>query len=256
MEKLQQLNHLLNGLPSKLPCPPITSYSFSLDEEDLEDLGVEGATNQALENTLGLRANGLVLQERGAGLLAVVDILAAELLKCPHSAILEKWINDLISAAQDLGATEKDTGSVQCVAVGPVPKSPKAAGPLRKALKSKPKDTCVPHTRSLDWADPCYDDTDEEDIDYRKGGATLDPRVVEGMVPCWKLKDGGREKKMVRCLASIGKTPPFLGGLASAPSAENALRYGPYKRALASTQRVPRVADQSLCMIFAASEAH
>ncbi|KAF8593928.1 hypothetical protein BDV93DRAFT_581642, partial [Ceratobasidium sp. AG-I] len=54
----------------------------------------------------------------------------------------------------------------------------------------------------------------------------------------------------------IGKTPPFSGGLASAPSAENAPRYGPYKRALASTQRVPRVADQSFCMIFAASEAH
>ncbi|KAH7332960.1 hypothetical protein B0J17DRAFT_709399 [Rhizoctonia solani] len=84
----------LEGLSTSLPEPNAPSYSFHLDAEDVEDLSYEG---QMLDNTLGLRANGLTLRARGLGITGVVQVLENGVLKCPRSAILEKWLSDLIA---------------------------------------------------------------------------------------------------------------------------------------------------------------
>ena len=103
-QHLLLLQQLLESLPPSLPEPSVSSYSFHLNAKDVEDLGYEGALNWMLENTLGLRVHGLKLRERGSGIVGVVQVLEEGILKCPKSAILEKWLDDLIASVQAAGA--------------------------------------------------------------------------------------------------------------------------------------------------------
>lgn len=95
--RLRNLHWLCACLPPTLPEPQVSSYVISLDPEDVEDMGQVGALNRALENTIGMRAHGLVIRERGIGVQHLVDVLREGLEKCKdgRDAILEKWVEDL-----------------------------------------------------------------------------------------------------------------------------------------------------------------
>jgi hypothetical protein len=54
--------------------PDIFSY-FSPDLDWIEDAGEEATTNRELEVRLGSRAEGLVLPERGPGVVALANVL-------------------------------------------------------------------------------------------------------------------------------------------------------------------------------------
>ncbi|KAG8895199.1 hypothetical protein FRC01_012511 [Tulasnella sp. 417] len=102
-DKLRTLHWLFTCLPPTLPEPQASSYIISLDPEDVEDMGPVGALNRALENTVGMRARGLVIRERGTGVQQLVDVLREGLEKCKsgRDAILEKWVDDLEKVAME-----------------------------------------------------------------------------------------------------------------------------------------------------------
>ncbi|KAF8131224.1 hypothetical protein EV363DRAFT_1399018 [Boletus edulis] len=111
-ELLHLLRLYLENLPERhLPyCSLAESnyrfHVFAIDPEWEEDIGMEGAANRELEVRLGSRAKGpIVLTERGPGLSSIVDVLAKYLTKFPSSAILKKWVSDLIESAK--GAYEE-----------------------------------------------------------------------------------------------------------------------------------------------------
>ncbi|CAE6512041.1 unnamed protein product [Rhizoctonia solani] len=176
-QRLLLLWQLLEGLPSTLPEPKVSSYSFHLDAEDVEDIGHEGAINRMLENTLGLRVNGLTLRERGAGIAGVVKVLEEGMLQCPKSAILEKWLNDLIALSQSAGAVVK-----------PVANKESVTSFTRMKESTSEKRFGITKADSQ-WIDPRYIDIDEETIDRSKGGAIPDPYVVAATVPCYHTDD-------------------------------------------------------------------
>lgn len=108
-ERLTTLNSLLIGLPDSIPASDsrynFTGYAPSEDDKGL--YGEEGALNHDLEVIFCPQScqNGPIeLTERGLGLRAVVGVLREFLKRFPASAILQKWVADLISAAKQSGA--------------------------------------------------------------------------------------------------------------------------------------------------------
>jgi hypothetical protein len=105
-KKLTELRQELTHLPDSLP-DGSTFYSFenfAWDLEKEEEYGsVESAVNHAFEITfcpLGRKSGPIILKGQGPGLVAVVDILEQHTKAYPQSAILQKWILDLIAAAK------------------------------------------------------------------------------------------------------------------------------------------------------------
>ncbi|KIK80837.1 hypothetical protein PAXRUDRAFT_15570 [Paxillus rubicundulus Ve08.2h10] len=104
--KLNKLRIYLDHLPNSLLFrgSAESDYSFEffgIQDEDEEDLGLEGAVNHQLEIWLGHRNNGPVkFKERGPGLSPVVTVLENYLNDSPGSVILMKWLDDLICSAQ------------------------------------------------------------------------------------------------------------------------------------------------------------
>lgn len=102
---LKKLQAYLENLPDTIPiCTEVDgTYGFdffNVDDEDMEDLGVEGAVNRQLEVRLGHRQDGpIIFRERGPGLTEVVTVLESHLTWLSGSAILLKWLDDLIEAA-------------------------------------------------------------------------------------------------------------------------------------------------------------
>lgn len=101
---INKLRLYLTHLPATLPCQPSDSEknfnSFAPDAEWLAEVGLEGAVNRQLEVALGSRANGPIqLKERGPGVVALADVLEQYLEKFPGSAVLEKWLADIIGSA-------------------------------------------------------------------------------------------------------------------------------------------------------------
>jgi hypothetical protein len=104
---LDRLQILLNNLPIPLP----TSFAmydfiyFSPDPEAVELYGSEeAALNNVLEATFAPKGRKVgpcpfELLEKGPGLVAVVEVLRDVLTKCPTSAIMAKWVEDLTQAA-------------------------------------------------------------------------------------------------------------------------------------------------------------
>ncbi|KAG8688434.1 hypothetical protein FRC11_005450 [Ceratobasidium sp. 423] len=173
-----------------LPEPKVSSYSFHLDTEDVEDIGHEGAINRMLENTLGLRVNGLTLRERGSGIIGVVKVLEEGMLRCPKSVILEKWLDDLLTLSQSAGAIVK-------------PVTNKESTMSFTRMKESTSEKRIGITKAdLQWTDPRYIDMDEETFDHSKGGAIPDPYVVAATVPCYHADDTEQVSKLVRCIAS------------------------------------------------------
>ncbi|KAG6369202.1 hypothetical protein JVT61DRAFT_15633 [Boletus reticuloceps] len=103
-----ELLHLLRTSPIAPSPSQITGsiHVFAIDPEWEEDIDMEGAANRELEVQLGSRAKGpIILTEHGPGLNSIVDVLANYLTKFLSSAILKKWVSDLIESAN--GAYEE-----------------------------------------------------------------------------------------------------------------------------------------------------
>lgn len=104
---LSGLLALIRGLPDALPD---VHKHFEVTEDDIELTGDRvSALNRRLEVTFakgGRRAEtgGLVLHGKGEGLLQAVLLLEDYSLEFPDNAILQKWVEDLTSAAMDAGA--------------------------------------------------------------------------------------------------------------------------------------------------------
>ncbi|KAF9492052.1 hypothetical protein BDN71DRAFT_1433553 [Pleurotus eryngii] len=107
-ESLQELKTLIQFLPSSLP-EGFEHHDFLNWQPDPDKLDTyrarESVLNQDLEVLFapGGRQAGDIpfkLCERGTGLLAVVDVLASELVVHPESAILLKWVEDLKNACK------------------------------------------------------------------------------------------------------------------------------------------------------------
>ncbi|KAG2122110.1 hypothetical protein DEU56DRAFT_832815 [Suillus clintonianus] len=103
-----RLNHLrtaLTQLPHSIPLGN-SKYNFEHYVPDPDRVELYGSTEAALNNVLEVtfaprgRKDESALcpfefEERGPGLVAVVDVLTAALNQCPNSALLQKWLRDL-----------------------------------------------------------------------------------------------------------------------------------------------------------------
>jgi len=123
-QKLSTLALYLQHLPE--PSIPVdttgTTYGFNhftVDDEDIQDMGKIGALNRALEIRFGQRNNGpIIFKERGIGLEAVVDVLHSYLDKddvqsSTEVILLQKWVDDLIIAAVHAYTSAKVSVSVK-----------------------------------------------------------------------------------------------------------------------------------------------
>lgn len=104
--ELAVLRSLLSGLPPSLPEGGYAFDGLELDPEEASDFGRGGALNAQLERALAPRgrADGLTLCGRGAGLVAVVDVLHTFISEFPMDVVLQKWVFDLQTAARNAGA--------------------------------------------------------------------------------------------------------------------------------------------------------
>ena len=105
---LDQLRLVLSHLPESIPLSPGNGwYNFLRYEPDLEKIKLYGTTEAALNNSLeitfvpnGRRSDDTPCKfefaEHGPGLVAVVNALTSELSIVPNSAILKKWVDDLL----------------------------------------------------------------------------------------------------------------------------------------------------------------
>ena len=101
--RLLHLRTCLNALPQALPSDTYDFRGFDVSDEDAEDLGRAGALNRQLERIFCPqgRIHGLfTLQGRGEGLLALVDVLSSFTEEFPSDVVLQKWVEDLIQAAE------------------------------------------------------------------------------------------------------------------------------------------------------------
>ncbi|QRV81467.1 hypothetical protein RhiJN_09482 [Ceratobasidium sp. AG-Ba] len=105
---LTELAALFSTLPESLPVvePAQSKYGrflgFVPDPELVEERGVVGAVNTALERAFRDRRDGLKIIERGKGIESIVPLLEKFLKRYPGDIILQKWLIDFVSAAREL----------------------------------------------------------------------------------------------------------------------------------------------------------
>ncbi|KAI5990480.1 hypothetical protein EDD15DRAFT_2198064 [Pisolithus albus] len=109
--KLDLLRLYLKNLPNSIPFVDSGSPSqygfdfFVVDDEDMEDKGPVGAINRQLEIRLGHWNNGPILfTEQGPSLCKLTDLFEewfGHLSSDPEIPILHKWLDDLITAAEN-----------------------------------------------------------------------------------------------------------------------------------------------------------
>ena len=103
-EQINTLRSYLLALPVSLPIAletsPYNFNNFNPDPDWIEDAGEEAAINRELEITLGSRANGLALPERGLGVVALADVLEKFIQNFPNSVIPTLWLTDVTKAAE------------------------------------------------------------------------------------------------------------------------------------------------------------
>ncbi len=103
-----RLRLLLENLPDSIPYKSLVDsrYAFhhlDLDDEWVNEEGVEAAVNRALEVRLGPRTgpgDTFIIKERGPGLTALADTLQVYLGKFPDDFRLQKWLDDACHAAE------------------------------------------------------------------------------------------------------------------------------------------------------------
>jgi hypothetical protein len=114
--ELKKLQLYLTHLPASVPDKSEFYHfeSFTWDPEKAEDFGgIDSAVNHAFEIIFcpqGRQSGPINFKEQGSGLVAVVDVLEAHIKSFPKSAILQKWIFNLIDAA-------KNHGVVRCIII-------------------------------------------------------------------------------------------------------------------------------------------
>ena len=111
-QSLDQLHLVLSHLPESIPLSAGNGwYNFLYYEPDLEKVELYGMTEAALNNSLeitfapnGRRSDDapckFEFSERGLGLVTIVNALASKLSIVPNSAILKKWVDDLLQVAE------------------------------------------------------------------------------------------------------------------------------------------------------------
>ena len=115
--RLEHLRKCLDSLPNDLPCGVYDFRKFEVSEEDSEDIGRSGALNRALECLFcpqGRTQGPFKLKGRGEGLNAIVDVLSRFTEEFPSDVILQKWIEDLIQAAEHTVAASASPIMVPC----------------------------------------------------------------------------------------------------------------------------------------------
>ncbi|KAL7284543.1 hypothetical protein ACG7TL_001835 [Trametes sanguinea] len=156
---LMQLRRALEALPEILPENTLDFRGFTLSPEECEDRGRGGAMNHLLECTFcpGGRLDGpFLLQCRGPGLLALVDVLATFTCELPGDVVLQKWISDLIQAAEHtckhynvrpggaiLGKRGLSASSVEQAEKPPKKKATPSARPLKKHRTDETLEDCA-----------------------------------------------------------------------------------------------------------------
>ena len=115
--KVDLLRLYLENLPNSIPhvdAEGISEYNFSyflVDDDDVEDKGHVGAISRQLEIRLGHRHKGPILfVEQGPDLRKLSDyfeLWLTDLSSDPEVAILYKWLDDLIIAAENAYASTK-----------------------------------------------------------------------------------------------------------------------------------------------------
>lgn len=114
--RLVYLRKSFDALPAALPEAAYSFDNFAISEEDSEERSRIGALNHHLECTFcpqGRASGPFILRGRGAGLISLVDILASFISEFPEDAILQKWVEDLISAAEHTTNTGVSSGSTK-----------------------------------------------------------------------------------------------------------------------------------------------
>jgi hypothetical protein len=115
VERLKYLDTLLKCLPKEaglqLPPPGKSIYQFqdfSIPPEFIERTESEvGGFNEALKSTFGWQTRttgmGLIqIKERGPGIEAIVGVFDMYLNKYPGDAVIVKWLEDVISGAENI----------------------------------------------------------------------------------------------------------------------------------------------------------
>lgn len=105
---IHQLQHLLENLPESIPYKSLgqSRYAFHhlpLDNEWINEEGIEAAVNRALEVCLGPRTgpgDTFIIEEQGPGLTALMDVLQVNLGKFPDDFRLQKWLDNACYAAE------------------------------------------------------------------------------------------------------------------------------------------------------------
>ena len=120
-ECLQTLKILLQNLPETVP-KNNKYYNFqgwAPDPEKVEDMGMDGAVNNASEVIFcpnGCLSGPFELKEQGDGLTAVVDVLGKQISDFPTNVILQKWVVDLTDSAHFSGAVSIfDTSMINAI---------------------------------------------------------------------------------------------------------------------------------------------
>ena len=108
--RVDLLRLYLENLPDTIPqsgseTAKYTFNFFSVDDDDLQDMGLFGAINRQLEIHLGHHNNGpIIFSERGPGLHKLANLFESwlnELASDSEVLILIKWLDDLIKAAEN-----------------------------------------------------------------------------------------------------------------------------------------------------------
>ena len=110
IKKIHEARCYLSSLPDTLPATgPESSanvlLSFSLNPEWVEDIGEEGAVNQALEavlfNFLPRNDAGIFkIAMQGPAIIALANILETWIQRYPTSMILQKWLQNTLDSAK------------------------------------------------------------------------------------------------------------------------------------------------------------
>ncbi|KAI6138645.1 hypothetical protein BKA82DRAFT_934275 [Pisolithus tinctorius] len=141
----------------------------------------------------------ITFREQGQGLEAVADVLKQYITQLashadPEVMLLIKWLDDLISAAEN---TFKLTNI-------PLPQGNSAPTGPSKHAKTSQKATKQDTKNLGETTDPNYEDLPEIK-DMRKGSVQLHPLLLEGSQMCKKITSGeSADTILVRCIGSKG----------------------------------------------------
>ncbi|PIL29838.1 hypothetical protein GSI_08045 [Ganoderma sinense ZZ0214-1] len=200
LARLAHLRACFDTLPLTLSD---TTYSFQqleLSDEDIEDRGCVRALNHCLECTFCPQghANGsFLLNGRGPGLLSLVDVLSAFIVDFPGDAILQKWVEDLIRAAEHTSSTTGPVGgsTVSSGVGGSTKKRGRPAGMVTEGQASKKakSDAAVPRTREVDCPGTSvlslYDNA-QKPPPKGPGGRGVCPLLDKVSIYCHRKRDG------------------------------------------------------------------